>query len=892
MARSVLVALMLVGTVAMAHAADLAALRPSAAWLRTERLRGTLFHQPNIQPLSRPLIEPALPGAPAAEPVPVVLWGRHGLVVLVEGNGRLDASLARVERGPAFGRGLYAVFSPEGEQIAAGETTGARPTDIRLEGLRPGPYVLWLDSGPASSTVLEVTVRNRHWALDGALKQEYERSPMHYHFLRDLKLGGFNLAMVDVEGLSQSFITDEGLGEWTKLVRRWTDYGRDVGLRVMPAIDLGGTSYEIEAWEGLPPGLYIEEFPNMPVAPCPLRKEYWEAILLRRGREVAKLARDNPNIVGIGIDPEMYMAWSYGHYMLSGTCFCDHCLGGFLKQQGRDEAVLRERTTGKDRHDWLVAEGLEDKYNRYLADQMAEVAGWCRDELHAIAPDFMLCVYVLEAGNWFCEGLARGFSEPDLPVINFCESTYYSLGYDRAWLDATHERFRSWGANVLQGSALWDRHFPPTRPEFLAAHAYNCGANDEGWWYWPGDRLYQDWGATQAYLNRPAYAEDYWQACVWANREIAETLSTPDRTSPLDTAEVVPWRGMLKESGIEGPPEIARDQTEAPFEVCVVPPSRLYFAVPERAKEFTLYAQARGAENGGQVTVRDPSGATAGSVGGELDSWEAVKVSVTQPGVWSVEVAPTDGMPAKAVGLRIEGLAPLSSSTPEACLAEATKKPGLIGYWPLDEGKGTRAADRSGSPACEGVVSGAEWVPGRAGDALHFDGKTDEVAIATNWAYNNLTALSLSAWVKLDALPQPGNGATLVNKGPEALVQHFWWWIGYPPDYALILELGSEKHQWGSSADSGALQWELGRWYHVATTFTSDGASSRAAFYRDGELVGERTLDEPFHSGSYDFKLGTYGGGHLLNGALDEVKLWDRVLSAEEVREEYRRAGG
>ena len=54
---------------------------------------------------------------------------------------------------------------------------------------------------------------------------------------------------------------------------------------------------------------------------------------------------------------------------------------------------------------------------------------------------------------------------------------------------------------------------------------------------------------------------------------------------------------------------------------------------------------------------------------------------------------------------------------------------------------------------------------------------------------------------------------------------------------------------------------------------------------------GEQTLDEPFHSGSYDLKLGTYGGGHWLNGAIDEVKLWDRVLTPEEVGEEYRRAG-
>jgi hypothetical protein len=161
----------------------------------------------------------------------------------------------------------------------------------------------------------------------------------------------------------------------------------------------------------------------------------------------------------------------------------------------------------------------------------------------------------------------------------------------------------------------------------------------------------------------------------------------------------------------------------------------------------------------------------------------------------------------------------------------------------------------------------------------------------SNWAYNNLTAFSLSAWVKLDGLPQPGNGATLVNKGPEAPVQHFWWWIGYPPDYRLILELGSDKHQWGHGLASTALQWELGRWYHVATTFTSDGQNCKGFFYRDGQPIGEASFTEGFHSGGHDLKLGVYGGLHWLNGTLDEVKLWDRVLTPEEVQAEYGRGG-
>ncbi|MFQ6099235.1 MAG: LamG-like jellyroll fold domain-containing protein, partial [Armatimonadota bacterium] len=186
--------------------------------------------------------------------------------------------------------------------------------------------------------------------------------------------------------------------------------------------------------------------------------------------------------------------------------------------------------------------------------------------------------------------------------------------------------------------------------------------------------------------------------------------------------------------------------------------------------------------------------------------------------------------------------------------------------------------------------AGAEWVEGRIGHALRFDGRSGSVAIPGNWAYNNLRAFSLCAWVRLDALPDKGKGGTLVNKGPEAPVQHFWWWIGYPPNYSLILELGNEKHRWGRSLASDPQTWELGRWYHVATTFRSTPDGSTAVFYRDGKMIGERTIAEPFHSGQYDLKLGTYGGLHWLNGTLDEVKFWDRTLTADEILAEYRRA--
>jgi len=45
----------------------------------------------------------------------------------------------------------------------------------------------------------------------------------------------------------------------------------------------------------------------------------------------------------------------------------------------------------------------------------------------------------------------------------------------------------------------------------------------------------------------------------------------------------------------------------------------------------------------------------------------------------------------------------------------------------------------------------------------------------------------------------------------------------------------------------------------------------------------------PSSSGEYDLLLGDYGGLHFLNGALDEVKIWDRTLTPDEINSEARR---
>ena len=584
-----------------------------------------------------------------------------------------------------------------------------------------GPYVLVLNSGPASSTVSELAVLDSPWAIDTRQKLPYRDGPMHYHFLRDLKLGGFNLAMVDVEYAPQEFLSDEGLRKWTALVRGWGEAARRYQLRMLYAIDLGGTAAEVESWGDSPKGLYVEDVHDkahfqagVPLAPCPLQKIYWERILLRRGREIARMACDNPYVVGIGIDPETYACHVYGHYKPGGTCYCDYCLGGFLRKQKLPESTLKDLATGQDRLQWLVKQKLTPQYDAYLEDEMRQVAVWCREELHRVNPDLLLCVYVLEIGNWFCRGLAEGLSTPDLPVINFCEHTYYGVGYDRPWLDKTMGRFKDLGANFLQGSALWDLYFPPTKPGYMAAHAYNLAVRAEGWWYWPGDRLYDDWRSILAYDGQPARKADSWHAAVLAHAEIDRTMQQPGRTSPLDTAEKVAWKGKYRES--EG--GWAADSGVAPrkepqVRLRLAQPARLYFVLPQRAQTIDVTGFAPGDDNGADIVVLDSSGKPAGQLSLKADQPETL-IAPAGAGIWTLDVKSRPGVGFRDVGLALKPAALISTSK-ESLLVSPVKQPGLVGYWSMDEGRGETVADTSQKVAYHGVLRGGQWTPGVEG---------------------------------------------------------------------------------------------------------------------------------------------------------------------------------
>jgi uncharacterized protein len=184
----------------------------------------------------------------------------------------------------------------------------------------------------------------------------------------------------------------------------------------------------------------------------------------------------------------------------------------------------------------------------------------------------------------------------------------------------------------------------------------------------------------------------------------------------------------------------------------------------------------------------------------------------------------------------------------------------------LDEASGTTAFDSSGSGNVGVLSGGASWTEGKVGGALSLDGIDGAVAIPNvNGLAPGNTPHTIAAWVKVTRLPS--NRAWILLLGNEGTGAHHWL-----INNSGVTQLGS----WSGGGVKPTLP--LGQWKHIAVTF--DGATLTG--YVDGVPVG---------SGAATFDLKgmplTLGMQHIgennFNGMVDDVQIYNRSLSAEEI---------
>ena len=212
-----------------------------------------------------------------------------------------------------------------------------------------------------------------------------------------------------------------------------------------------------------------------------------------------------------------------------------------------------------------------------------------------------------------------------------------------------------------------------------------------------------------------------------------------------------------------------------------------------------------------------------------------------------------------------------------------------VGWWSFDEIDGHTATDQvTGTP--DRIEGRFKRVPGVTGSALKFDGFTTAVVREAAAAPHLENGFTIAAWVALGAYPWNFCPVLSQRRKEEA---GYDFAIGARGELRLSVAASGE---W-TECVSGDLAVELRAWTHVACTCDAEGAM---AVYVNGRPAGAAAakagptfapgsdvwigaLDEPVRPAHHRGEGGTRPSWFCLDGMLDELKLYDRALSADEI---------
>jgi hypothetical protein len=203
----------------------------------------------------------------------------------------------------------------------------------------------------------------------------------------------------------------------------------------------------------------------------------------------------------------------------------------------------------------------------------------------------------------------------------------------------------------------------------------------------------------------------------------------------------------------------------------------------------------------------------------------------------------------------------------------------LIGWW---RGEDDATDDSSYTNHCTwyGTETYADAVFGRG---FHHNG-ANVLEVTDESIYTNLTALTISLWTQFANTNASYQG--FVTKG---------LYYASNSSFAFTMDFTYSPHRTQFSVNNLSwkfygLDYEMGRWYHVAVTWSQDGIQH----YRDGSPVGTIGGDTdvgPIPSSGLDMMIGaTRWKGHpsyLHSGKTDDVMIFNRALTASEISALY-----
>ncbi len=244
------------------------------------------------------------------------------------------------------------------------------------------------------------------------------------------------------------------------------------------------------------------------------------------------------------------------------------------------------------------------------------------------------------------------------------------------------------------------------------------------------------------------------------------------------------------------------------------------------------------------------------------------------------------------------------SLSPPQSLGQTNLMTGLVGWWTFD-GKDTNWAtgvtnDKSGNSNNGQLINmstSTSVVRGKLGQGLKFDGISGAssgtyVNVGSPTTLTNLSALTVSVWAKTNGYGVSGQGVLVSKKS----------WYGAGDGWLFSVNSSYHdidffrKYDGGTSLDvlstaNTLTTSDFGKWIHWTVTTDGTANASGVHIYKNGVDVTGTTVTNGvgnrYSDAAINLELGNVLYNQTFNGVLDDIRVYNRVLSVTEIKQLY-----
>ncbi|MFI7639188.1 LamG-like jellyroll fold domain-containing protein [Nonomuraea sp. NPDC049400] len=217
-------------------------------------------------------------------------------------------------------------------------------------------------------------------------------------------------------------------------------------------------------------------------------------------------------------------------------------------------------------------------------------------------------------------------------------------------------------------------------------------------------------------------------------------------------------------------------------------------------------------------------------------------------------------------------VAPATATTYTATFTQTPPDTGLVAAYGMNEGTGTTVGDASGK-SNTGTLSGPTWSnSGKYGKALSFNGTSAYVNVPDSSTLRLTTGMTLEAWLN----PATGTGyrTALIKQHASGVAYALWANADNNRPYTEIVT-GTDQGLLGTAS------LPVNTWTHLTATY--DGTTLR--LYTNGTQVASKAVTGGIRGDAQPLRIGGSSlWGEYFNGLIDDVRVYNRALTAAEIQ--------